>query len=88
MNPFQINPHDLAKEIYDFGSKLAGGFDTLADIGELEEGVSARDSVYQEDKMTLYHYRPRTEKQNPIPLLIVYALVNRPIWPICKKDAQ
>ena len=28
--------------------------------------------------MVLYHYEPRVEKQNPIPLLIVYALVNRP----------
>ena len=45
---------------------------------ELEDGISPKDVVYAEDKMVLYHYKPRVEKQNPIPLLIVYALVNRP----------
>ena len=50
----------------------------MSEIGELEDGISPRDAVYKEDKMVLYHYKPRVEKQNSIPLLIVYALVNRP----------
>jgi len=76
--PFQMRPDEIVQEISDFNSKLAQGLNTLSEIGELEDGISPKDAVYKEDKMVLYHYRPRVKKQNPIPLLIVYALVNRP----------
>ena len=78
MIPFQFRPDEIVQEICDFNTKLAHGINTLSEIGELEDGISPKDAVYKEDKMVLYHYKPRVEKQNPIPLLIVYALVNRP----------
>ncbi|MFB3100121.1 MAG: class III poly(R)-hydroxyalkanoic acid synthase subunit PhaC [Gammaproteobacteria bacterium] len=78
MIPFQFRPDDIVQEICEFNTKLAHGVNTLSEIGELEDGISPKDVVYKEDKMVLYHYKPRVEKQNPIPLLIVYALVNRP----------
>ena len=49
-----------------------------------EPGGSARDAVYREDKLTLYRYRPlapagaAAPAAGVAPLLIVYALVNRP----------
>jgi len=76
--PFQFRPDDIVQEICEFNTKLAHGVNTLSEIGELGDGISPKDVVYKEDKMVLYHYKPRVEKQNPIPLLIVYALVNRP----------
>ncbi len=78
MIPFQIRPDEIVQEISDFNGKLAKGLNTLSEIGELEDGISPKDAVYKEDKMVLYHYKPRAKKQNPVPLLIVYALVNRP----------
>jgi len=78
MIPFQFRPDDIVQEICEFNTKLAHGVNTLSEIGELGDGISPKDVVYKEDKMVLYHYKPRVEKQNPIPLLIVYALVNRP----------
>lgn len=78
MIPFQMRPDEIVQEISTFNSKLAQGLNTLNEIGHLEDGISPKDTVYKEDKMVLYHYQPRVEKQNPIPLLIVYALVNRP----------
>lgn len=78
MTPFQFRPDEIIQEISEFNSKLAHGLNTLSEIGELNDGVSPRDAVYQEDKVVLYHYKARVKKQNPIPLLIVYALVNRP----------
>ncbi len=78
MIPFQFRPDDIVQEIYEFNTKLAHGANTLSEIGELGDGISPKDAVYKEDKMVLYHYKSRVEKQNPIPLLIVYALVNRP----------
>jgi len=76
--PFQMKPDEIAQEISDFNGKLAQGLNTLSEIGELEDGISPKDAIYKEDKMVLYHYKARVEKQNPVPLLIVYALVNRP----------
>jgi polyhydroxyalkanoate synthase subunit PhaC len=76
--PFQIRPDELAAEVNEFNTKLAHGFKTLRDIGDIEVGVSPKDPVYREDKLVLYHFKPRVEKPNKTPLLIVYALVNRP----------
>ena len=78
MIPFQMSPEKIVQEINDFNGKLAQGLKTLSEIGELEDGISPKDAIYKEDKMVLYHYKARVKKQNPIPLLIVYALVNRP----------
>ena len=78
MIPFQLRPDEIIQEISEFNTKLAHGLNTLGEIGELEDGISPKDVVYAEDKMVLYHYKARVKKQNPVPLLIVYALVNRP----------
>lgn len=78
MNPFQITPNAIASEIHEFNSKLAEGYNTLNNLGEIKVGVSEKEAVYKEDNLVLYHFKARTKKQNSVPLLIVYALVNRP----------
>ena len=78
MFPFQMRPDEITREINEFNAKLAQGFETLSDIGEIEVGISEKKPVYTEDKLVLYHFTPRVEKPNKTPLLIVYALVNRP----------
>ena len=79
MMPFQIRPDQALQEIQEFNTKLAHGLKTLSEIGEIDVGVTAKEGVYFEDKLALYRFKPRTERVcNPIPVLIVYALVNRP----------
>ena len=78
MNPFQMRPDEIINEIHDFNAKLAQGFQTLSELDEIDVGVSEKEAVYKEDNLVLYHFKSRTKKQNPVPLLIVYALVNRP----------
>lgn len=78
MNPFQISPNALVDEVNEFNAKLIQGFDTLLNLDEIEVGVSEKEAVYEEDNLVLYHFKSRTKKQNSVPLLIVYALVNRP----------
>lgn len=78
MNPFQISPNELVDEVNEFNAKLTQGFDTLLNLDEIEVGVSEKEAVYEEDNLVLYHFKSRTKKQNSVPLLIVYALVNRP----------
>ena len=67
MIPFQMRPDEIVQEISDFNGKLAQGLNTLTKIGEIEDGISPRDAVYKEDKMVLYHYRPRVEKTKLYP---------------------
>ncbi len=78
MNPFNIRPDDIIAEIHDFNLKLAEGFKTLSELDEIRVGASEKEAVYAEDNLVLYHFKARTKTQNPAPLLIVYALVNRP----------
>ena len=76
----------ITEELRSFSAKLAQGGQTLRDLGEIETGVSPREAVYQEDKLTLYRYQPRVAQPHPVPLLIVYALVNRPYMMDLQED--
>lgn len=78
MFPFAIKPEAAVQELRQYNEKLAAGMKTLSELGPISEGVSPKEAVYEEDKLVLYHYAPRVEKPHRIPVLIVYALVNRP----------
>ncbi|MFP8952499.1 class III poly(R)-hydroxyalkanoic acid synthase subunit PhaC [Natrialbaceae archaeon A-arb3/5] len=47
-------------------------------IDEIEVGHTPSEVVYEENKLELLHYEPKTEDQRDIPILIVYALINKP----------
>jgi polyhydroxyalkanoate synthase len=81
-----LTPERIAEELRGYSARLSEGVQTLGRIGEIEAGVSARDPVYRDDKLTLYRYRPRAETLHPVPLLIVYALVNRPYMMDLQED--
>ncbi len=79
MLPIDVKPDKLVKEMSDFSRKLGRGVENLLDAGEIDTGVTPKEAVYREDKLTLYRYRAeKGAKQGKVPLLIVYALVNRP----------
>ena len=76
---FQIRPDKLAEEMADYSRKLGQGIENLMNAGEIDTGVTPKHPVYQEDKLTLYRYEtPEGVEPQEVPLLIVYALVNRP----------
>ncbi|MBI2970607.1 MAG: class III poly(R)-hydroxyalkanoic acid synthase subunit PhaC [Gammaproteobacteria bacterium] len=78
MNPFAIRPEDIAREILEFNARLGRGLGALQTLEDVEVGASPKEAVYREDKLVLYRYTPRVPKPHPVPVLIVYALVNRP----------
>lgn len=82
MIPFalQMGLEDLTQEYADLTEKIVHGMDNLSSLREEEiiVGVTPREAVYQEDKVTLYRFEPKVKKPFSVPLLIVYALVNRP----------
>ena len=50
----------------------------MVDIETVEVGTTPAEVVYTENKLELLHYESRTEEQNNVPILVVYALINRP----------
>ncbi|MBD0264761.1 MAG: class III poly(R)-hydroxyalkanoic acid synthase subunit PhaC [Tolypothrix sp. Co-bin9] len=45
---------------------------------DIQIGVTPKEEVYREDKVVLYRFQPQVEHLLNIPILIVFALVNRP----------
>lgn len=87
MEAFKLTPDKTLEEFQLFQYNLAKSLKNLTEIGEIESGVTPREAVYQEDKMVLYHYLPTGEvKLNSTPLLVVYALVNRPYMADLQED--
>ncbi|HEX5386342.1 MAG TPA: class III poly(R)-hydroxyalkanoic acid synthase subunit PhaC [Gemmatimonadales bacterium] len=75
---FRITPDQAMREMQDFGARLTRGLQTLGDLGEIDVGATAKDVVYREGKMVLYRFRPLARELRRVPVMITYALVNRP----------
>ena len=78
VNAFLAMRGGLGDEAARFDLPLPPGFARPPGAGPVDVGPSARDEVYREDKVRLYHYKPLVAEPHGVPVLIVYALVNRP----------
>jgi polyhydroxyalkanoate synthase subunit PhaC len=65
-------------ELAQLQEKLIHSLRALQAAASVSFGCSEKDAVYREDKLTLYRYRPLAASAKLPPILIVYALVNRP----------
>jgi polyhydroxyalkanoate synthase len=87
MFPIDIQPDKLAEEMADFSAKLGRGLENLLNAEQIDTGVSPKEAVYSEDKLTLYRYEnTQGVKQGEVPLLVIYALVNRPYMTDIQED--
>jgi polyhydroxyalkanoate synthase len=50
----------------------------LAQMASVDVGQTPSEVVYTENKLELLHYEPRTDEQHDVPILIIYALINKP----------
>src|ERR1700676_416427 len=65
----------------------AGLYAALTAASHCVAGCSQKEAVWQSDKLTLYRYRPIARPAvGAVPLLIVYALVNRPYMMDLQED--
>jgi polyhydroxyalkanoate synthase len=78
MNPIRIEPQQALDEARRLQQKLAAAAKTLREVEDVKVGVTPREVVYREDKITLYRFRGTGAPTRKTPLLIVYALVNTP----------
>lgn len=78
-SPINIGLDALAREALQVQARLRKGVETLSTLDPVSIGASEREMVWRDGKVVLYRFRREgvtpTEK---VPLLIAYALVNRP----------
>lgn len=78
MGPLKLKGEDVVQEFAKLGRQLAAGAQTLKEVGDYEYGATAKEEVYREDKLRLYRFKGDKAPTSKVPILIVYALVNRP----------
>jgi len=76
--PLNITPDALAHEAMQVQSRLRAGLDTLRQVENTDYGVTDKEEVWRDGKVVLYRYRGDRPPTSKVPLLIAYALVNRP----------
>ena len=86
MLPLRLQADQILQEVREFNAKLAESFATLRAVGEVDVGASSKDPVYREDKLVLYRYRPLVARPARVPVMVVYALVNRPYMADLQED--
>jgi polyhydroxyalkanoate synthase len=78
MGPLKIDPQTALNDALKFNQRIAAGFKTLRTLDEVDYGASAKEEIYREDKLVLYRFKGTSKPTAKTPILIVYALVNRP----------
>jgi len=69
---------EAAEAVVDATERVASAPERAADIETVAVGTTPAEVVYTENKLELLHYESRTEEQTDVPILVVYALINRP----------
>jgi polyhydroxyalkanoate synthase len=73
-----LDPARAGAEMAEFTRRMALAARELASMDLRPEGCSARDEVFRQDKTVVWRYRPTAADGGLAPLVICYALVNRP----------
>ena len=72
-------PENFLNDAIEFQSRLTEGARVLSEIGEIHVGMTPKEEIFESNGVVLYRYRPLVRSNRASnPLLIVYALVNRP----------
>ena len=78
MGPIRIEPARALEELLTTQRKLGAALATLREVDDVDFGVTDKEAVYGEDKLVVYRFRGDKAPTARVPILIVYALVNRP----------
>jgi polyhydroxyalkanoate synthase subunit PhaC len=83
-----FRPHETARELIDLNQKVLKGIENLGRIREqdIQVGTSPKEEIYREENLVLYRFTPMVDQPFRVPILIVYALVNRPYMVDLQED--
>ncbi|MCE7983580.1 MAG: class III poly(R)-hydroxyalkanoic acid synthase subunit PhaC [Caldilinea sp. CFX5] len=85
---WQVEPAKMMQGATDLNRKFFAGLENFARLREedIHIGTAPKHEVYREDKLVLYRYEPVVKKPLTPPVLISYALVNRPYMVDLQED--
>ncbi len=78
MDRYSFNAEDVISELNEFNRKICDASTLISKKNDIDVAPSPRDEVLCSNIFKLYHYQPTTHKKAITPILINYALVNRP----------
>src|SRR5918992_5980248 len=65
-------------EVQNFFDKYRSGMSVMLEGAQADTGRTPKEVVWTKNKAKLYRYEPAAEKKYPVPILMVYALINKP----------
>jgi len=68
----------MFNKIVQNNQNLQKAISILTNPPEVDVGITPADIVYRLNDIKLLHYKPLTNTQEPVPILIIYALINKP----------
>ena len=80
-NPFAFAlnaQRELVEAVTESFDKVDVAEERIENFESVEVGETPSEVVYTENKLELLHYESMTEEQNEVPIVIVYALINKP----------
>jgi len=80
-NPFALalnTQREILESTTEAFEKSTVAEEQLETVSEIEVGGTPSEVVYTENKLELLHYEPLTDEQHDVPILITYALINKP----------
>jgi polyhydroxyalkanoate synthase len=74
----RVASNAVPKEVENFFDKYSAGMRVLLEGAQANTGQTPKEVVWTKNKAKLYRYEPAAEKKYPVPILMIYALINRP----------
>ncbi len=68
----------VPSDVENFFDKYSQGMSIVVEGAQADTGQTPKETVWTKNKAKLYHYQTEAEKKYETPILIVYALINRP----------
>lgn len=84
--PIGITPAQWTQEWLTTQRQIRNGASVLAQVGEVEFGATPKEAVFSDERVTLYRYKGEHAPTEQVPILISYALVNRPYMVDLQED--
>ena len=84
--PLNIGIDRVAQDAVHVQRKLGAGLQTLREVGNFDYGATARQEVWRDGKTVLYRFIGEKAPTAKVPLLLSYALVNRPYMVDLQED--
>ena len=78
MSSSWLDPKQLSKELMDFSKDIEASCEALAHMPSVKVDTTPFEVIFSDNKLKLRYYPATTSKAKQTPLLICYALVNRP----------